>query len=164
MKTQDYVVIGKISEVDFESLLKEKINEKIEKPNVKKAIIKVLITTSAAILTASILEGCGIGNSAYASTLNDSMVVGAAGAYKEPIQLRPVLNFIDWLIYMVRLIVSAVIGLIATYAGYKWSTDISGNGSSEAKKILKNSAIGLFWVHFGATIANFVVDKMKSMV
>lgn len=85
-------------------------------------------------------------------------------AYKELDKLDSIFAFIDWLIWLARIIISSVIGLITTYAGWKWSTDLSSGGVSDAKKILKNCAWGMFWVQFGATIANFFVDKMQSLV
>lgn len=84
--------------------------------------------------------------------------------YKEPVNLKPVFEFIDWLVFMVRLATSTVIGLISTVAGYKWGTDISGSGQAEAKKILKNCAAGLFWVWLGSTIVSVFVNKLEQLV
>lgn len=84
--------------------------------------------------------------------------------YKEPVNLTPVFEFVDWLIFIIRLATSTIIGLISTVAGYKWGTDISGSGQTEAKKILKNCAAGLFWVWLGSTIVSVFVNKLEEIV
>lgn len=113
----------------------------------KKYVKAIIIGTTTLILT---------------TTLND--ISFAAETYERPPELDPIFAYIDWLIWLFRVIVSSIIGLIATFAGYKWSTDLSPSGVSEAKKILKNCAVGLFYVQFGATIANYFVDKLQSFL
>lgn len=93
---------------------------------------------------------------------NDVALAGSP--YKQPVNLNPVFEFVDWLIFMIRLITSVVIGLISTVAGYKWGTDISGSGQAEAKKILKNCASGLFWVWLGSTIVSVFVNKLEELI
>lgn len=169
----DYVVVGKFSEVNLEEIFGEKIVERIEKSinsKFSRSVIRSVVVAGIAVAFAAILQDTTFAaeiHNTFANHTQATMEVMArpnGNGYSEPTQLRAILKFIDWLIFMVRWIVSSIIGLIATYAGYRWATDISGSGVADAKKILKNAAVGIFFVQFGAIIGNYFVDKLASFV
>lgn len=167
----DYVVVGKFSQINIEEIFSEKIIERVERSVSSKfnsKIVRSVIAAGIAIAIGAILQdttfAAEIHNTfaGYDQAAVEVMARPNGSGYSEPTQLHAILKFIDWLIFMVRWIVSSIIGLICSYAGHKWATDISGNGVAEAKKILKNCAVGVFWVQFGATIGNYFVDKLAS--
>lgn len=153
-----YKVIGKISDDKVKSMFKvnslEDVFSSLSEKTHYKRISKSIIIGAFTIVSMTMF---GDTSFALGEELNTDK-------YKKPDDLDAIFAFIDWLILLTRIIVSSVIGLIATYAGHKWATDLSASGVSEAKKILKNCAWGLFVVHFGATIANFFINKLQSLL
>jgi hypothetical protein len=164
MRSQ-YQVVGKISEISFNDLI-----VKEEKTlNIDKKKLKMVALAAATILIASALQDHAFaastaGDVIHSFTTHGGEAIPVNGTYKAPSELKTLLSFIDWLIWLFRVIVSSVIGLIATYAGYKWSTDITGDGQNAAKKILKNCFVGAILVWTGTTIANYFVGVLNGLL
>lgn len=151
MMGKGYVIVGKFNDEHVKKMFNNEKDVIIEEKSLQnKKILKGIIVTVLMLTVSSML-----GDTVHANPYNE---------IENSPDIKPVLEFIDWLVYMLRWIFSSVLGLIATYAGYRWGTDISSSGVTEAKKILKNAAIGLFWVQFGASVVNFVLDKLQSFV
>lgn len=160
----DYVVVGKISQLSGnpETIQQLISTAELKFSNIDKKVIRKIIVTSISLIAVGLIEAHGIPVSA--ATIGQQAIETAASPYSAPAQLGAITSFIKWLISIIRWMVSIVIGLIATYAGFKMSTDISGSGVSEAKKILKNCASGAFFVQFGATLADFFISKLSSFL
>lgn len=149
-----YEVVGKLSEINIEEIVNQ--SEGKNKTQLK----KIVATTVSTLLLTFILQ-----DEALANSINDSMILANANTiYKTPTQLKSLLEFISWLIDLLRLIVSSVAGLICTFAGYKWATSLESNGQETAKKILKNAFVGGLIVWTGSSIAGFFVDKMNEIL
>lgn len=156
-------VVGKISEISINDL----IIEKEGLLNIDKKQLKIIALSAATILIASALQDHAFAAETASNVVHGIINHGAvevSGAYQAPSQLGTLLKFIDWLIWLFRVIVSSVIGLIATYAGYKWATDITGDGQTSAKKILKNCFIGALLCWTGTTIADYFVGVLNHLL
>lgn len=157
---KDYVVIGKLSEVSIEDLIVGYGKEvRVDKKKLKRFLGSVLAVVVMSIITQDVVAA----QEAF-SINGETIEVAAVTQYKAPSQLSHLLQFIEWLIELLRLIVSSVAGLICTYAGYKWATAIESNGQETAKKILKNAFIGGLMVWTGTSIADFFVSKMNQLL
>ena len=157
---KDYVVIGKLSEISIEDLIVGHGKEvRVDKKKLKKFLGSVLAVAVMSIITQDVVAA----QEAF-SISGETIEVAAVTQYKAPSQLSHLLQFIEWLIELLRLIVSSVAGLICTYAGYKWATAIESNGQETAKKILKNAFVGGLIVWTGASIADFFVSKMNQLL
>lgn len=151
------VVVPQIMEdnkIEIEKVVFQKNNKVvINKKKLKKVITSILaIVVIVSIQDASLASGF--------DSQNEMITV----AYQTPNQLKPMLEFVQWLIQLLRLIVSGIAGLICTFAGYKWATAIESNGQESAKKILKNAFIGGLIVWTGTSIADFFVGKMNQIL
>lgn len=159
----DYIVIGKFSEVNFDDLIIE-TKEGFTIDNKK---LKILITTAISIIILGTVADVGLAAGVHDAFLGHGQPAITAMAQvvnHKPTQLAHILAYINWLINLLRLIVSSVAGLIMTFAGYKWATTIDGNGAETAKKILKNAFVGGLIVFAGTTIADFFVGKMEQIL
>lgn len=153
---QQYIVVGKLSEISIEDL----VIEQNGKFNIDSKKLKIIVT--GALSVAIMLALQDVSMAATLPGVHDSVV--AMATYKQPTQLQHLLQFVSWLIQLLRLIVSSVAGLICTFAGYKWATAVEGNGAETAKKILKNAFVGGLIVWTGTSIADFFVDKMNQIL
>lgn len=155
-----YIVVGKLSNLTVEDLVIQKENGfKIDKKK-----LKIIVAGALSLSILALLQDVTM-----AAELNDHLLASAdaipvSGGYKAPSQLRSLLEFVDWLVELIRLIVSSVAGLICTFAGYKWATAIESNGQESAKKILKNAFVGGLIVWTGTSIADFFVGKMNAIL
>jgi len=153
---QQYTVVGKISDISVEDLIVQKGNAfKIDKKK-----LKMVVTTALSLAIMATLQDVTF--AAELPGLQDAVLANAV--YKQPTQLQHIFEFVQWLIQLLRLIVSSVAGLICTFAGYKWATAIESNGQESAKKILKNAFVGGLIVWTGTTIADFFVGKMNAIL
>lgn len=146
-----YRVVGTLSEikamelVDFDEQNKAKVNNKKLKMIIASALATIICLT--------------IQDTSYASEL-----ITTGAPYKAPSQLQNLLQFVNWLVELLRLIVSSIAGLICTFAGYKWATAVESNGQEAAKKILKNAFVGGLVVWTGTSIADFFIGKMNDIL
>lgn len=141
----------KIPAIDFEEVIIEKDNKyKIDKKKLRAIVISALVI---AISVATQDVSLAAGTETYVPV-----------NYQTPTQLKAIMEFIQWLIQLLRLIVSGIAGLICTFAGYKWATAIEANGQESAKKILKNAFVGGLLVWTGTSIADFFVGKMNQIL
>ena len=155
----DYVVVGKFSEVNIDDIFSIK-DKTIDFDRDK---LKSLIIVSLGIIVTLAFQDQAHAQGMSEIIFNNESIEAAAN-YKAPSQLRSILEFVDWLIDLLRIIVSSVAGLICTFAGYKWATAIESNGAESAKKILKNALIGGILVWTGTTIADVFVGKMNQIL
>ncbi|MDF2533994.1 MAG: hypothetical protein K0R18_151 [Bacillales bacterium] len=160
--SSSYVVIGKFSEINFdEVIMKTKEGFKVDKKKLR--IIAATILSAVVIGLLSDVAFAAEVHSTFAG-FDQGAVAAMANVQPKPTQLEHIFEYIRWLIQLLRLIVSSVAGLICTFAGYKWSTTIDGNGAETAKKILKNAFVGGLIVFSGTTIADFFVGKMEQIL
>ena len=136
-----YKVIGKISQINLEEVFSHK--------GINRSKLNALIVASLTV----VLTG-------YLTTFADA----SSTAFEQPAQLDSIVNFIKWLIDLLKWTFSSIIGAILTFAGWKWATDISGSSQTEAKKIMKNCIVGGLIIWTGATIGDLFVDKMQAIL
>lgn len=163
MSAQGYVVIGKFSEINFEEIIQNKNGNF----TINKKKLKIIIATGLAAVVLALISDPAFAADVHTSILaSNQEAVPAMAMMKpaQPTQLQHIFEYIHWLIQLLRLIVSSIAGLICTFAGYKWSTTIDGNGAETAKKILKNAFVGGLLVFAGSTIADFFVGKMEQIL
>ncbi|MNV90512.1 hypothetical protein D3C71_1849070 [compost metagenome] len=84
--------------------------------------------------------------------------------YAAPTKLHAIFEFIRWFVWLAKWVFSGIIGAIFTVAGWKWGTDLSGNGQTTAKKIMGNCIVGGLIIWTGATVADVFVDKMEEIL
>lgn len=127
------------------------ILSKIYKSKKTKVAIQVVVIAAAGLLINDIASAHGIIN---------TMASGNTSAIPDSVNIQPIMDFINWLTKLIRILSSSLVGLMATYAGWKY---ISGD-TEEAKKILINQGVGIFWIFFGVAISNFFVWKLSTFV
>lgn len=141
----DYVIIGKFSEINLNSaFVKDNFGNKI----IDEKILKTIITSALSI----IIWGAF------------SEYVLADSPYETPTKLDAIFEFIHWIIWLMKIVFSGVIGLIITIAGWKWGTDLSGNAQAQAKTIIKNCLFGGFIVWIGAALGDAFVSQMDKIL
>lgn len=157
---RDYEIIGKISQINEELILKKKLinSSIIKKVNFNPKLLKKILISTLTITAIAILESHGVS----AHGVNEFVTV--TSQYQKPIKLESIVQFIDWLISLLRWFTTIVVGIIMTYSGYRYSTDISGSGVAEAKKIFKNCIVGLLLVYGGTSLTNFFIEKLTTFL
>ncbi|AEO93410.1 gp150 [Bacillus phage G] len=149
-----YEVVGTIAELDLRELITEKENSF----DVNKEKLKFIVSAALSTLIFSLV----FQDPSLAA--NGEMIQTASSNFKTPTQLNHILEFVSWIIDLLKYILSGIAGLICTFAGYKWATSLEGNGQEAAKKILKNAFVGGVIVWTGSSIAGFFVDKMNEIL
>lgn len=163
-----YVVVGSFSELTLNQAVEKREKGFVVK---KKVLKKIVIATLSAVLIGMLSDvsfAAGI-QDAFSNYSQPAVPAMANSTFTQvtghnPTQLKHILEYVNWLVEMLRLVVSSIAGLICTFAGYKWATTIDGNGAETAKKILKNAFVGGLIVFAGTTIADFFVGKMEQIL
>ena len=141
----DYVVVGKFSQLNIEDIfVKDDFDNKI----IDEKKIKAIIVSALTII-------------AWAAF---SDYVYADGHYKDPVKLDAIFEFIHWIIFLIKIVFSGVIGLIMTIAGWKWATDLSNGAQTQAKTIIKNCIVGGAIIWTGASLGDAFVSQMDKIL
>lgn len=150
---EGYRVIGRLSEINLNDIVEPNGDRYWVNGKELRRVLTYSLTIFAAIVLDEVLFSGLI--------LAADGVQSTAQSYSPPVELKSFVNFVHWLIWLLRWIVSSVIGLIVTYAGYRWATDISGDGQGAAKKIIRNCVAGAIMTWTGTTIANVFIDTLN---
>jgi hypothetical protein len=101
--------------------------------------------------------------------LSNNVIVFAAttkGAVSQYPELTKIVNFISFIINVIRFGAGSVTGLIVTITGWQILTNSAEkkDGLEIAKKNLKNAAWALFFIFSGTSIAHFAVGQFSKLL